>query len=310
MSAAPQGAGGSTSVSDGWADLRQAGARARAMLVQAAASEWQADLGLLSTGSGAVLHPDGRRLDYGAIAGAAARLAPPTADVALKKPAAYRIIGRPTHTVDAEEIVTGRARYGLDATLPGALVAVVERCPYFSGGLASYDASATRAVPGVRDVLVLPGPKPGDALTANLATGVAVIADDTWSALKGRRALEVEWTRGPYAGESSASLDAQCTTLLAGQGRRVREDGDFDRARAAAAPVIEARYRVPYVSHCPLEPQNACAHVQADHDRRRTRARKQLRQLPAAHDERRAGRRSHHCAERARAGGGRRDGYP
>ena len=260
----PQGAGGSTSVSDGWSDLRQAGARARAMLVRAAAERWQTDAATLTTGNGHVLHPDGRSLSYGAVAGAAVLLAPPTADVALKKPADYRIIGRPTRTVDAEEIVTGRARYGLDATLPGALVAVVERCPYFSGGLASYDASAARAVPGVRDVVVLPGPAPGDALSANLATGVAVIADDTWAALKGRRALKVEWTHGPYAEESSASLDAQCTKLLAGQGRRVREDGNFDRARAAAARVVEARYRVPYVSHCPLEPQNACAHVQAD----------------------------------------------
>ncbi len=260
----PQGAGGSTSVSEGWADLRQVGARARAMLVQAAANEWQTDPAALATREGAVLHPDGRRLGYGTLAAAAARLTPPAADVPLKQAKDYRIIGRPARTVDAEEIVTGRARYGLDATLPGALVAVVERCPYFSGGIASYDASAARAVPGVRDVLVLPGPAPGDPLTANLATGVAVIADDTWSAIKGRRALKVDWTRGPYADESSASLDAQCTALLAGQGRRVREDGDFDGARAAAARVVEARYRVPFVSHCPLEPQNACAHVQAD----------------------------------------------
>jgi isoquinoline 1-oxidoreductase beta subunit len=260
----PQFAGGSTSVSDGWADLRQAGARARAMLVRAAADEWRTDPLRLSTRDGMVLHADGRKLPYGAIAGRAARLTPPAADVPLKKPAEYRIIGRPTRTIDAEEIVTGRARYGLDATLPGALVAVVERCPYFSGGLKSYDASATRAVPGVRDVVVLPGPAPGDPIAANLATSVAVIADDTWSALKGRRALKVEWTRGPHGAESSASLDAQCEALLAGQGRRVREDGDFDRARIDAARVVEARYRVPYVSHCPLEPQNACAHVQAD----------------------------------------------
>ena len=260
----PQGAGGSTSVSEGWADLRQVGARARAMLVQAAANEWQADPATLATREGAVLHPDGRRLDYGALAAAAARLPPQAADVPLKQAKDYRIIGRPARTVDAEEIVTGRARYGLDATLPGALVAVVERCPYFSGGIASYDASAARAVQGVRDVLVLPGPAPREPLTANLATGVAVIADDTWSAMKGRRALKVEWTRGPYADESSASLDAQCAALLAGQGRRVHEDGDFDRARAAASRVVEARYRVPFVSHCPLEPQNACAHVQAD----------------------------------------------
>ena len=261
----PQGAGGSTSVSDGWADLRQAGARARAMLVRAAAERWQTDAATLTTENGHVLHPDGRSSELRCGRRRLQRCSPRRRQTsALKKPADYRIIGRPTRTVDAEEIVTGRARYGLDATLPGALVAVVERCPYFSGGLASYDASAARAVPGVRDVVVLPGPAPGDALSANLATGVAVIADDTWAALKGRRALKVEWTHGPYAEESSASLDAQCTKLLAGQGRRVREDGDFDRARAAAARVVEARYRVPYVSHCPLEPQNACAHVQAD----------------------------------------------
>ena len=200
----PQGAGGSTSMPDGWADLRQAGARARAMLRAGGCREMADRRGDVTTGSGHVLHPDGRRLSYGAVAGAAALLAPPTAAVALKKPADYRIIGRPTRTVDAEEIVTGRARYGLDATLPGALVAVMERCPYFTGGLASYDASAARAVPGVRDVVVLPGPEAGRALSANLATGVAVIADDTWSALKGRRALKVEWTHGPYADESAA----------------------------------------------------------------------------------------------------------
>ena len=135
----------------------------------------QADPGLLSTGSGAVLHPDGQRLDYGAMAEQRRGLRrygrSPTQEAGGLPhhwpPDAHRRCGgdRP-----------GRARYGLDATLPGALVAVVERCPYFSGGLASYDASATRAVPGVREVLVLPGPKPGEALSANLATGVAVIA--------------------------------------------------------------------------------------------------------------------------------------
>jgi isoquinoline 1-oxidoreductase beta subunit len=260
----PQGAGGSTSVSDAWQDLRQVGARARWMLVQAAAQEWQADPAELTTRAGAVVHPDGRSLNYGVLAAAAATMVPPSTDVAVKQAKDYRIIGRPTRTVDAREIVTGRARYGLDATLPGALVAVVERCPYFSGGLASYEASAARAVSGVRDVVVLPGPAPGEPLTANLATGVAVIADDTWAALQGRRALKVEWTRGPYAQESSATLDAQCTALLKGKGQRVREDGDFDWARASAARVVEAVYRVPYVSHCPLEPQNACAHVQAD----------------------------------------------
>lgn len=261
----PQGAGGSTSIPDGWADLRQAGAKVRWMLVQAAAQQWGVEAAGLTTLPGRVLHPDGRALEYGALAAAAARLEPPAMDVTLKSPDLYRIIGRPTRVVDAEDIVTGRARYGLDATLPGALVAVIARCPYFEGELESFDASEASRIPGVRGVLVLPGPKAAEPLTRNLATGVAIIADDTWTAIKARRLLKVRWKQGAHARESSAALDEQCTRLLQGKGRRVRSDGDFDAARRAAARVVEAVYRVPYVSHCPMEPQNACAHVQADH---------------------------------------------
>ena len=260
----PQGAGGSTSIPESWVDLRQAGARARTLLVRAAAQQWGVRPEDLATRSGVVHHPDGRTLDYGALAQRAAALPLPTSDVPLKRPQDFRLIGTRVRTVDAADIVSGRAQYGLDATLPGALVAVVERCPYFSGGLASFDASAARAVPGVRDVIALPGPKHGDPLEENLAPGVAVIARDTWSALQGRRALKVQWTQGPFANESTASLDAQCAALLKGTGRRVRDDGDFDRARREAARVVSATYRVPYVAHGTLEPQNACAHVQAN----------------------------------------------
>jgi isoquinoline 1-oxidoreductase beta subunit len=234
------------------------------MLVQAAAQHWGVEMGGLTTLPGRVLHPDGRALEYGALAAAAAKLQPPPGDVTLKSADMYRIIGKPTRVVDAEDIVTGRAQYGLDATLPGALVAVIARCPYFDGELESFDASEAGKVPGVRGVVVLPGPKAGEPLTQNLATGVAVLADDTWTAIKARRLLKVRWKQGPHARESSAALDEQCTRLLQGQGRRVRDDGDFDAARRVAARTIEATYRVPYVSHCPMEPQNACAHVQAD----------------------------------------------
>jgi isoquinoline 1-oxidoreductase beta subunit len=258
----PQGAGGSTSVSESWVELRQIGARARSLLLQAAAARWGAGPQDLTTRPGFVVHPDGRTLGYGELAKRAAAAPFPTRDVPLKNPRDYRLIGTRVRTVDAHEIVSGRARYGLDANLPGALIAVVERCPYFSGGLVSFDASAARAVPGVRDVIVLPGPRAGEPLDENLAPGVAVIARDTWSALQGRRALKVQWSQGPYAHESSASLDAQCTKLLAGSGRRVRNDGDFDRARSAAARVVTARYRLPYVAHATLEPQNACVHVE------------------------------------------------
>lgn len=258
----PQGAGGSTSIPEAWADLRQVGAQGRWLLRRAAAQRWHADPRELATAAGHVVHRDGRRASYGELAPLAAMLAPPTGPVPLKNPAEYRIIGRPQRVVDALEIVTGRARYGFDTAERDALTAVMLRCPYFDGGIVRYDDTAARRTPGVRQVLVVPGPKPGEPYTANLATGIAVLADDTWSALRGRAALDIEWARGPFAAESSAALDAQCERLLARPGRIVREDGDFDAARRAAARVLEARYRIPFVAHAPLEPQNAFVHVQ------------------------------------------------
>lgn len=260
----PQGAGGSTSIPEAWQDQRQVGAQARWLLVQAAALAWKTDAASLTTRAATVMHQDGRVLTYAELATAAAKIDLPKAAVALKPTADYRIIGRPTRTVDCIDIVTGSARYGIDAQLPGALIAVIARCPYFDGELVSHDASAARKIPGVRDVLVLPGPRPGQPITANLAVGVAVLADDTWSALKGRAALKIEWRHGPRAKESSAALDAQCTRLLAGDGRRVRDEGDVDAAARSAKRTITATYRIPFVAHCPLEPQNACAHVEAD----------------------------------------------
>jgi isoquinoline 1-oxidoreductase beta subunit len=263
----PQGAGGSTSIPDAWADLRQVGAQARALMRRAAAARWGIAPDAVVTRDGHALHPDGRRLTYGELAAEAAALPPAAEPVALKSRGEYRIIGRPQRVVDAPEIVTGRARYGIDVYEPGACTAVVLRCPYFDGDIAGFDDRAARAVAGVRAVVVVPGPKPGEPLTANLATGIAVVADDTWSALKGREALQVEWTRGPFTGESSAALDRQCGELLARTGQIVRDDGDFGAARAAAARVVSARYRVPFVSHAPLEPENCFVHVMPDRAR-------------------------------------------
>jgi isoquinoline 1-oxidoreductase beta subunit len=259
-----QGAGGSTNIPDAWADLRHAGARVRQVLLTAAAKHWNAPVSELHTEPGAVKHKDGRRLSYGELAPLAATLPLPTDQPPLKDPKQWRILGTRTRVVDTEDIVTGRARYGIDSTMPGALTAVIIRCPTFDGELKSFDATAARKIPGVRDVFALPGPKHGEPITANLAPGVAVIADNTWAALQGQRALKIEWTPGPFATESSAALDAQCTELLKGTGTRVRNDGDFDAARAAAAQVIEATYRIPFVSHAPLEPQNACVDVRKD----------------------------------------------
>lgn len=260
----PQGAGGSTSIPEAWKDLRVAGAEARRLLVLAAAAEWKADAATLSTRDGRVVHPDGRTLAYGALVEAAAAIPVPKQPATPKDPKDWKLVGTRVRVADARDIVTGRAKYGLDHTLPGAWIASIERCPYFDGELVSYDATAAKQVPGVRAVVVLPGPKAGEPYAANLATGVAVLADDTWSALKGRRALKIEWSKGPHAKETSGALEAQATALLKGAGRRVREDGDFDAAKRAAAKLVDATYHVPFVSHAPLEPQNACAHVEAD----------------------------------------------
>ncbi len=263
----PQGAGGSTSIPDAWAELRQFGAQGRLLLRRAAAKYWGIAVDAVTTRDGHAIHPDGSRLPYGALAAAASKLTPGAGPAPLKEPSEYRIIGRPRKVVDAGDIVTGRARYGIDVLEPGARTAVMLRCPYFDGDIARFDDTAARAVPGVRAVVVVPGPKPDEPITANLATGIAVVADDTWSALKGRAALKVEWTRGPFAKESSAALDLQCAELLSGTGQIVRDDGDFSAARRHSARVVQARYRLPYVSHAPLEPQNAFVHVMADRAR-------------------------------------------
>src|SRR5690606_32515018 len=141
---------------------------------------------------------------YGALARSAAALPLPDKPVSLKSADRYRIIGRPTRTADARAIVTGRSQYGIDAWAANALVAVIARCPHLDGTLASFDDTEARKVAGVRDVVAIPGPKPDAPIDGVLAAGVAVLATNTWSALKGREALKIEWKPGPRATESTA----------------------------------------------------------------------------------------------------------
>jgi isoquinoline 1-oxidoreductase beta subunit len=256
-----QGAGGSTSVTDNWNFLRETGATARHMLILAAAARWQVGPEACRTEAGAVIcESAGKRAEYAELAASAARLAVPETEIELKNPADYRIIGQPKKVVDCREIVTGKARYGIDTEWPGMLHAVMARCPYLDGGVESYDDSATRRVPGVIDVFTLEGPKPGEPYLI-LATGVVVVANSTWAALQGRRKLKVNWTRGPHAEESTETFWNQAAELLRGTGQIVRDDGDFDAALSEAAKVVKATYQVPYVNHAPMEPQNCFADV-------------------------------------------------
>ncbi len=260
----PQGAGGSTSITDGWKDLRQAGAVARWLLVEAAAQHWQLPHERLDTEAGHVVHPDGTRLPYAELVERAAGILPPAEPVPLKKPEQFRVIGKAAKTVDARAIVTGRATFGIDSYLGGALVAVMKRCPHLDGSVESVDDAETRHVAGVRDVFVIDGPVPGSSFDTNLAAGVAVVADNTWAALKGRNALKVNWKPGPWAEESAARLEAQAAEALKGDGVVVRVDGDMAAARKAAKRTLEARYQVPFLAHATMEPPHALIKLEPD----------------------------------------------
>jgi isoquinoline 1-oxidoreductase beta subunit len=262
-----QRAGGSNSMADGWRDLREAGAVARWLLVKAAANEWKLPMERLRTGSGQVVAPDGRKLSYGALAHDASQLDPPTQPMTLKNPSEYRIVGQPTRVVDADDIVRGLASFGIDAYLAGALTAVMLRCPHLDGSLDTLDDSAARKVPGVKDVVVIDGPAANMSIDGPLAAGVAVLAEDTWSALKGREALKVTWKPGPWTGESSAALAAGANALLdAGTaGIEVRSDGDVEKARKQARHVVEARYEMPFLAHATMEPPAALIEIDGHH---------------------------------------------
>jgi isoquinoline 1-oxidoreductase beta subunit len=260
----PQGAGGSTSIPDSFDEVRQVGAKLRRTLMDAAAERWTTARENLSTRAGTVRHPDGRSLSYADLAARAAELPLPGGDLPLKDPKDFRIIGKATRVADCREIVTGRADFGMDARIDGALVALIVRCPYFEGDIESLDDSTALKVPGVRHVVRLPKPDPDKGLVTNLAAGVAVVADDTWAAKKGRDALKIAWTPGPWQSDSSAALEKSALHALDDSGDTARNDGDFAASRASAARVIESDYHMPFLAHCTMEPQNALIDLRPD----------------------------------------------
>ena len=252
-----QGAGGSTSITEGWKDLRQAGAVARWLLVEAAAQHWQLPHERLTTEASHVIHPDGTRLPYAELVERAAGILPPAEAVPVKKPEEFRVIGQPAKTVDARAIVTGKAMYGIDAYIGGAVVAAVTRCPHLDGSLDKFDDTEARAVKGVLDIFAIEGPVPGSPFNTNLAAGVVVVAANTWAALKARSKLKIEWKPGPWAEESNAKLEAAADEALKGQGINVRVEGDMAKARKAAKRTLTAKYTVPFLAHATMEPPHA-----------------------------------------------------
>src|SRR5437588_9256661 len=221
-----QGTGGSTSVRAAYTPLRKAGAAAREMLVAAACQTWGVDRVDCRTERGAVIHTGSKRqLTYGQLAAKAASLPVPE-NPTLKEPKAWKILGRRVKRLDTPAKVDGSAQFGIDTKVPGMLVAVVARCPAIGGKVASFDATKTKAVPGVKDAV-------------QISSGVAVVADGYWNAKKGRDALDVKWDEGPNAQASSASISQLLTQAAAKPSAQARHDGDPDGALEAAASHVE-----------------------------------------------------------------------
>ncbi|MFM2348205.1 MAG: hypothetical protein RL654_2958 [Pseudomonadota bacterium] len=237
--------GGSTAMKHSYAQYRELGTRARAMLVATAAARWKLDAARLRTESGQVIAPDGRRAGYGELA-EAAMAQPVPAAVTLKDPKDFRLIGRATGRLDARAKSSGQQDFGIDVKRPGQLTAVVAHPPVFGARLASLDDSAARAVRGVRAVLRVPVAAGGE--------GVAVVADGYWAARQGRDALKAAWATEAVEKVDSTRQRAQYRALLDQPGPRAF---DADLAPlATAAHRIEAEFHFPYLAHAPMEPLN------------------------------------------------------
>jgi isoquinoline 1-oxidoreductase beta subunit len=259
-----QGVGGSTGLTNNWTYLREVGATARMMLMQAAAQLWQVPLEACDTRPGIVVcESAGRRASYAELGKLASALPLPDEAPALKPMDEYRIVGKPQNNEEVRDIVTGKIKFGSDTQVPGMRYAVILRAPVLNATVKSIDDKAARAIEGVLDVFPIEGPAPGAPYHV-LAHGVAVVADSTWTAIKGRGALEVEWSDSPNATDSSEKFWRQNNEMLDGQGQVVVDQGDFSTALAAADKVVKHRYEVPFVSHAPLEPQNCFAWVKED----------------------------------------------
>jgi isoquinoline 1-oxidoreductase beta subunit len=246
-----QATGGSTSLANSWEQLRRAGATARAMLVEAAAQEWSVPAAEITVDRGVVSHPpSGRQATFGELAAKAATLTPP-AQVILKDPKDFKLVGKVVRRVDGSAKTDGSAKFTADFSVPGMLTALIARPPRFGATVKSIDAIGTRRVKGVTHVVQVP-------------SGVAVVATSFWAARKGREALRVTWDESRAERRGSDDLFAAYRALAGGPGRPARREGDAAGALRRAATVIEAIYEFPYLAHAPMEPLDAVVRVGAD----------------------------------------------
>ena len=246
--------GGSSSVKDLWLPMRQAGASARAMLVGAAAEQWKVSAADCRTEAGRVLHTSGQSASFGELATAASQR-PLVRDPRLKDPAAFKLIGKPIKRIEARSKANGSATFGIDVLPPGLLYASVAMCPTLGGTVASFDAAAAAALPGVKKVVSFEGHSGGTG-------GVAVIADTPFHAMKALKLVNVTWAAGAMAEVSSDGVMQQLAKVLdTEEGFGYHKVGDVEAALKTAAKTLSAEYRAPYLAHTTMEPINCTVQV-------------------------------------------------
>jgi isoquinoline 1-oxidoreductase beta subunit len=246
-----QGTGGSTAMANSWEQLRKAGASARAMLVAAAAQQWEVPADEIRISEGVVVHARSKRkASLGQLAQAAAQQ-PVPAEVRLKDPKDFKLIGKRAPRKDSAAKINGQARFTQDVQLPGVLIAVVAHPPRFGAKVKSFDAIRAKAVKGVVDVVAIP-------------SGVAVLAKDTWSAKKGRDALQVEWNESEAFKLGTDAVFARYHELAKSPGKVARKEGSPDTAFASPARVLRAAYDFPYLAHAAMEPMNCVVQLKKD----------------------------------------------
>src|SRR5215468_8699185 len=256
------GTGGSGSIAGSYLPLRQAGAAAREMLISAAAQRWNVNRDTCKAVDGGVLHGARKNfLTYGELAEDAAKQPiPDFKTVPLKNSDDFTIVGHDKKRYEGSAKVTGKAKFGIDSHVPGMQYAVIARCPIFGGKVKSFDAAKAKAVPGVQGVIAIDAVGQG----AFSAGGVVVLADTSWAAIQGRKALEIVWDEGPHAAESSDWLRQQFLENAAKPGKVIRNDGDADKAITEATKKVEATYEFPFAAHATMEPMNCTVHIRPD----------------------------------------------
>jgi isoquinoline 1-oxidoreductase subunit beta len=261
-----QFSGGSANTPQGWEPMRRVGAAGRQLLIAAAAQLWNVPAGDCTTEPCRVLHQASfRSAGYGELAAKAATLPAPALDkVKLKNPKDYRIIGHSQTGVDTHAIVTGKPIFGIDVQLPGMLYASIEKAPVFAGKVKSANIDQVKALPGVRDVLVIDGGITPAAFTPwepGMEPGIAIVADNWWQAQQARKQLKADWNLGPAVTQSTDSFHKHAEELLAAApANTLRKYGDIDAAFNSSAKVVEATYQYPFIAHVTMEPQGATAH--------------------------------------------------